>query len=153
MTNKKTFTSNILREIFYQVMEEGWLDDSTYLIVFQNMTDVDGDTFHLEVEYHKDEDKITYTRVYDFENVDGSYYISPIFKKQIDEYILGKVGICGKDSMLVTQNITIGLKLVIPNTMTVGELDKYLSELEVKVNSPYATDAKVWSVENKGKIK
>lgn len=97
MGKKMIFTSNAMPEIFYRVMGEGWLDDDTYVIVFQDMVDVDGDTFHMEVEYHKDEERITYTRVYDYENVDGTLFISSCFKKQIDEYILKQVGASVKD--------------------------------------------------------
>ena len=91
MEVKKIFTSSTLPNIFYQVMEEYWLDDDTYVIVFQDMVDVDDDTYHLEVEYHKDEDKVTHTRVYDYENVDARLLISPCFKRQIDKYILEQV--------------------------------------------------------------
>ena len=69
---KKTFTNKNYPEIVYEVVDEGWLDDETYVIVFNEMTDVDGDVFHLEVEFHKDENKVTYTRVYDYENVEAS---------------------------------------------------------------------------------
>ena len=76
MANKK-FTSNIIKEVVYEVMDEGWMDKDTYLIVFQTMTDVDGDDFHIEVEYHKDENEIVYTRCYDYEVIDGTDYVAP----------------------------------------------------------------------------
>ena len=77
---KKKFTSEKAPEIVYEVLSGGWIDDDTYVLIFNDMKDVDGDIFHLEVEYHKDEKQITYTRVYDYENVDASQFVSPCFK-------------------------------------------------------------------------
>lgn len=138
MEKQKIFTSNVMPEFFYQVMGEGWLDDDTYVIVFQNMVDVDGDTFHMEVEYHKDEERITYTRVYDYENVDGTLFISPCFKKQIDEYILQQVGVLDKDTLFNTQKVEVELKLGVPNDMTVGELHEFLDMVKEEL-AEYAT--------------
>ena len=73
--NKK-FTSKFFLDTFYEVIDEYWLDEDTYVIIFQDMEDKDGDIFHLEVEYHKDEERITYTRVYEFENVEASLFVS-----------------------------------------------------------------------------
>ena len=73
----KKFVNKNIPEVVYEVVGEGWLDKNTYVIVFAEMTDVDGDTYHLEVEYHKDEKRITYTRVYDYENVEASMFVSP----------------------------------------------------------------------------
>jgi len=88
--NKK-FTSKSIPEIVYEVIGEQWLDKDTYVVVFDQMADVDGDTYHLEVEYHKDEKRITYTRVYDHENVEASILVSSCLKKQIEEYVLQQV--------------------------------------------------------------
>lgn len=96
MAKKVIFTSKTIAEIFYEVIGEYWLDDDTYVIIFQDMVDVDGDTYHLEVEYHKDEERITYTRVYDHENVEASQFVSPCFKKQIEEYTSQQVGVLNK---------------------------------------------------------
>ena len=79
----KKFTSKKALEVVYEILGEEWLDDDTYVVVFNDMIDVDGDTYHLEVEYHKDEKRITYTRVYDYENVEASNLVSPCFKNQI----------------------------------------------------------------------
>lgn len=151
MDKKKIFTSNAMPEIFYQVMEEGWLDDDTYVIVFQDMVDVDGDTFHMEVEYHKDEERITYTRVYDYENVDGTLFISPCFKKQIDEYILKQTGVI--NGILTKQKIALELTLDIDPKMSVGELRDWLKEcIQIQVDS-YGGKATAIKVENLGWIK
>jgi len=93
--NKK-FTSKKIPEVIYEIVGEYWLDDSTYVIIFKDMVDADGDTYHLEVEYHKDEKRVTYTRVYDYENVEASQFVSPCFKKQIEEYALQQVGVLTK---------------------------------------------------------
>lgn len=88
----KKFTSKDIPEVVYEVVGEYWLDDDTYVIIFNDMIDVDGDTYHLEVEYHKDEERVTYTRVYDYENVGAFAFVSPCFRKQIKEYVLQQVG-------------------------------------------------------------
>ena len=159
MDKKKIFTSNVMPEIFYQVMGEGWIDDDTYVIVFQNMVDVDGDTFHMEVEYHKDEERITYTRVYDYENADGALLISPCFKKQIDEYILQQVGVLRNDSMLVKRTIGVELTLDVPQSMSVGEFQEWLKTATIEVNrlvptklEELASKVKVLGIENLGWI-
>ena len=88
MAKKKKFTSEIMPEFFYSVVDEFWFDDDTYVIIFKEMVDADGDVYHLDVEYHKDEDRITYTRVYDYDTLDATEMITPCFKEQFDNYIL-----------------------------------------------------------------
>lgn len=135
---KKKFTNKNYPEIVYEVVDEGWLDDETYVIVFNEMTDVDGDVFHLEVEYHKDEEEVTYTRVYDYENVEASCFVTPCFKRQMEEYILQQVGVLDKDSLFSTQKVEVELKLVVPKDMTAGELHEFLDMVKEEL-AEYAT--------------
>ena len=114
------------------------------------MTDVDGDTYHLEVEYHKDEKRITYTRVYDYENVEASMFVSPCFKKQIEEYVLQQVGVLREGSFLNTQNVSLKLELDIPKDTTIGELREFLNSLKfeaVHTMTPRDEKIKVLSIE------
>lgn len=134
---KKKFTNKNYPEIVYEVVDEGWLDDETYVIVFNEMTDVDGDVFHLEVEYHKDENRVTYTKVYDHVNI-KALFVSHEFKKQIDEYILQQVGVLGKDSFFNTQKVEIELKLGFPKDMPIGELHEFLGMVKKEL-AEYAT--------------
>jgi len=153
MKEKKIFTSNVMPEIFYQVLAEEWIDEDTYVIVFQNMVDVDGDTFHMEVEYHKDEERITYTRVYDYENVDGKMFISPCFKKQIDEYILQQVGVLRNGSVYVTKEISVELVMDVPQDTSMGEFQDFLRDLKVEIvgtKMPRDEKIKILKVTNKG---
>ena len=135
---KKKFTSKNYPEIVYEVVYEGWIDDETYVIVFNQMTDVDGDTYHLEVEFHKDENRVTYTRVYDYENVEASCFVTPCFKRQMEEYILKQVGVLDKDTFFNTQKVEIELKLGVPNDMTTGELHEFLDMVKEEL-AEYAT--------------
>ena len=147
--NKK-FTSKNIPEIIYEVVGENWLDKDTYVVVFKEMKDVDGDTYHLEVEYHKDEKRITYTRVYDYENVEASMFVSPCFKKQIEEYVLQQVGVLREGSFLNTQNVSLELKLDIPKDTTIGELREFLNSLKfeaVHTMTPRDEKIKVLSIE------
>jgi hypothetical protein len=144
---KKRFTNKNYPEIAYEVVFEGWNDDETYVIVFNEMKDVDGDVFHLEVEFHKDENKVTYTRVYDYETLSGAEYVSPCFKKQIDEYILQQVGKLRKGSMLKKHIVEIELSLDVPLDMTVGELQNWLkNELKVSVMTPLNSKVEILKV-------
>jgi len=148
---KKVFTSTKMADIFYEVQDEYWLDDDTYVIIFQDMVDVDGDTFHLEVEYHADEERVTYTRVYEYENVEASAFVSPCFKKQIEEYILQQVGVI--KGMLSKQKIALELTLDIDPQMSVGELKEWLKErIQIQIDS-YGGKAIPIKVENLGWIK
>lgn len=155
---KKKFTNKKCPEIVYEILGEEWLDKDTYVIVFAEMTDVDGDIYHLEVEYHKDEERVTYTRVYDYENVEASKFVSPCFKKQIEEYILQQVGVLDKDSFLNIQSIEVELTLGVPKDMTIGEFQEWLKESSIEVNRlvPTAKEklfnkVKIISINNKGK--
>ena len=138
VTLKKKFTSTFFLDTFYEVMDEYWLDEDTYVIIFQDMEDKDGYIFHLEVEYHKDEERIIYTRVYEFENVEASLFVSHVFKKQIDEYILQQVGVLDKDTFFNTQKVEVELKLGVPKDMTVGELHEFLDMVKEELVE-YAT--------------
>jgi hypothetical protein len=156
MAHKK-FTSKSIPEIVYEVQDEYWLGDDTYVIIFQDMDDADGGTFRLEVEYHKDEERITYTRVYDYKNVEASKLVSPCFKKQIEEYILQKASVISEDEMLVTNEISVELTLAVPKSMAIGEFQKWLKESFIEVNRLVPTDkeklinkVKVLQINNKG---
>ena len=152
MANKK-FTSSKIPEIVYEIVGGGWIDDDTYVVVFGEMVDVDGDTYHLEVEYHKDEERITYTRVYDYENVEASKLVSPCFKKQIEEYVYQQVGVLREGSNLNTQEIAVELKLDIPKDTNIGELHDFLKSLKLEVIhtlTPRDEKIKVLSLTNKG---
>lgn len=146
----KKFVNKNIPEVVYEIVGEGWLDKNTYVIVFAEMTDVDGDTYHLEVEYHKDEKRITYTRVYDYENVEASMFVSPCFKKQIEEYVLQQVGVLREGSFLNTQNVSLKLELDIPKDTTIGELREFLNSLKfeaVHTMTPRDEKIKVLSIE------
>lgn len=146
----KKFINKNIPEVVYEIVGEGWLDKNTYVIVFAEMTDVDGDTYHLEVEYHKDEKRITYTRVYDYENVEASMFVSPCFKKQIEEYVLQQVGVLREGSFLNTQNVSLKLELDIPKDTTIGELREFLNSLKfeaVHTMTPRDEKIKVLSIE------
>lgn len=146
----KKFVNKNIPEVVYEIVGEGWLDKNTYVIVFAEMTDVDGDTYHLEVEYHKDEKRITYTRVYDYENVEASMFVSPCFKKQIEEYVLQQVGVLREGSFLNTQNVSLKLELDIPKDTTIGELREFLNSLKfeaVHTMTPRVEKIKVLSIE------
>lgn len=130
--NKK-FTSKKAPEVVYEVVDEKWLDKDTYVVAFNEMKSIIGDTYHLEVEYHKDEKRITYTRVYDYENVEASEFVSPYFKKQIEEYVLQQVGVLREGSFLNTQSVSLELELDIPKDTSIGELREFLNSLKFEV--------------------
>lgn len=130
----KKFTSNSIKEIFYEIVGEEWIDEDTYVIIFQDMTDSDGDTYHLEVEYHKDENRVTYTRVYDYENVHGMLP-SPCFQKQIEEYLLKKVGVINENDTITETTIEVKLKLAVPLNMSIGEYESWLDCLSIDVTN------------------
>ena len=130
--NKK-FTSKKAPEVVYEVVDEKWLDNDTYVVVFKEMKDIDDVTYHLEVEYHKDEDNITYTRVYDYENVEAFEFVSPCFKKQIEEYVLQQVGVLREGSFITEQEVVTWLKLDVPKDTSMGELREFLNSLKFEV--------------------
>lgn len=126
----KVFKNKFIQDVFYKVMTEYWLDDDTYVVIFQDMTDADGDIYHLEVEYHRDENRITYVRVYDYETIEAYHLVSPCFKKQIEEYIYQKVGVIREGSFLHERNITLELELDVPKDATINELQTWLDSLK-----------------------
>ena len=147
---KKKFTNKNYLEIVYEVVDEAWIDDETYVIVFNEMTDVDGDVYHLEVEFHKDENRVTYTRVYDYENVEASHLVSPCFMKQIEEYILQQVGRLREGSCISKQTIEVELTLDVPLDMTVGEFEKWLkNDIKVSVMTPLDSKVNILKIEKK----
>lgn len=149
--NKK-FTSKKAPEIVYEVLGGGWIDDDTYVVVFNDMTDADGDTYHLEVEYHKDEKRITYTRVYEYENVEAYALVAPYFRKQFEEYVLQQVGVLREGSLLTIQNVSLELELDVPKDATIRELNEWLATLKFEVvhtMTPKDEKIKLLSVKNK----
>lgn len=129
----KKFTSTKIPEVVYEVVDEKWLDKDTYVAHFKEMKDVDGDTYHLEVEYHKDEDKFTYTRVYNYDNIEAFKFVSPCFRKQIEEYVLQQIGVLREGSYVTEQEVVTWLKLDVPKDTSVGELREFLNSLKFEV--------------------
>lgn len=158
MADKVRFGTSGMHKTFYEVQDEQWLGNKTYVIIFQDMFDTDGDKFHLEVEYHTDEEKITYTKVYDHENVGfPTVLLSPCIKKQIDEYILRQVGVIRADGFLNTQTIGVELTLDVPKDMKMGEYREWLENLSIEINRivPTAKEklmgrVKILGITNKG---
>ncbi len=146
----KKFTSKKAPEVVYEVVDEKWLDNDTYVVVFNDMKDADGLTYHLEVEYHKDEDKITYTRVYSFDIVEAYQFVSPYFRKQIKEYVLQQVGVLRKGSFVTEEPVSIWLKLDVPQDTSVGGLREFLNSLKFEVvytKTPREEKIRVISIE------
>lgn len=129
---KKIFTSKMIPELVYEVVGEDWLDGKTYVVCFKEMEDGNGDIYHLEVEYHKDENKFTYTRVYAYENINDAP-ISVVFKNQFEEYIMQQVGELHEGSFINVQSVPLELKLEIPKETSVGELHEFLKSLKFEV--------------------
>lgn len=127
---KKKFTDKKCPEIIYETIDEKWLDENTYIIVFADMKDVDGDTYYLEVEFHKDENRVTYTRVYDHENVDAYALVSRCFREQFEQYILQQVGVLREDSFFHKEQIKIELELDIPKGSTIQDLREFIYSLK-----------------------
>jgi len=151
MANKK-FTSKKAPEVVYEVVDETWLDKDTYVVVFKEMTDVDCDTYHLEAEYHKDENEVTFTRVYEFGTLSGVEYVSPCFRKQIEEYMLQQVGVLREGSFVTEQEVVTWLKLGVPKGTSMGELHEFLNSLKFEVvytMTPRDEKIKVLSIETK----
>lgn len=144
---KKTFKSKYV-DLVYEVIEEVWLDEDTYLLFFNDMVDGDGDTYHLEVEYHKDEERVTFVRAYEYDNMDATPYIPTNLQNEIEEYILKQVGVV--KGMLSKQKITIELTLDIDPTMSIGELHEYLKSLSVGITAYGGNKATPLRVENLG---
>ena len=129
---KKILTSKMIPELVYEVVGEDWLDGKTYVVCFQEMKDGSGDVYHIEVEYHKDENKFTYTRVYAHENFNNAP-VSVVFKNQIEEYIMQQVGELHEGSFINVQSVPLELKLEIPQETSVGELHEFLRNLKFEV--------------------
>jgi hypothetical protein len=66
--------------------------------------------------------------------MDGTLYVSPQFKKQIEEYILQKVGVISNDEFISTRDISVELKLAVSKDMTLGEFQEWLKECNFEVN-------------------
>ena len=142
----KKFTSKFYKELFYEVLEEFWLDDDTYVIVFQDMYDIDGDKYHLEVEYHADEDRLTFVRVYEHEVVKAENLITYSIKRDFEEYVLGQVGKI--EGMLSRQKIAIEIALDVNPRTTIAEMQDILKNLQIDIKCGDA--AKILKVTNLG---
>lgn len=132
---RKLFMSKVFKDFFYEVIDEKWLDDDTYVMVCQDMIDVDGDKYHLEVEYHKDENKITYIRVYEYDTMNAENFVSTDIKKGMEEYILRQCKVLSNDSAYITKSFPIELKLEVGLDVTISELSDWLNNLSVDVKS------------------
>lgn len=127
---KKAFY-NKLSSTRYEIVDSAWIDKDTFVIVFQDMKDMDGDTFHFEAEYHKDEQKVTFVLVYENQVLSGEDCIPTSIKREIEEYMLKQIDVV--KGMLIKRNITLELSLDIDENMTMDELRTYLNTLDINV--------------------
>jgi len=127
---KKAFY-NKLSGTRYEIVDSAWIDKDTFVIVFQDMKDIDGDTFHFEAEYHKDEQKVTFCLVYENQVLSGEDCIPTSIKREIEEYMLKQLDVV--KGMLIKHNITLELSLDIDENLTMDELRAYLNTLDIDV--------------------
>ena len=127
---KKAFY-NKLSSTRYEIVDSAWLDKDTFVIVFQDMKDIDGDTFHFEAEYHKDEQKVTFVLVYENQVLSGEDCIPTSVKREIEEYMLKQINVV--KGMLIKQKITLELSLDIDENLTMNDLRAYLDGLDINV--------------------
>lgn len=134
-SKKKIFKSKFFNTI-YEVQDESWIDKDTYVVIFQDMKDAENETYHLEVEYHKDEDKFTYTKVYEHERLNGEFNTIDYYKTQIRQYILKKVGKIPQDNIILSSFIHLKVEVVVPSNMTMSEYNAWFNDkLKVEVKS------------------
>lgn len=124
----------------YNVVEEKNLDKDTYLMVFDNKVDKDGDVYHLEVEYHIDEKAFAYVNVYEHQVMPSTIPLS--VKRKIEGYVLRKLGII--KNTLTTHYYTIAVEIDVDDDATIGELESFLDEINVEVNFPQNKKFKVY---------
>ena len=132
--SKKVFKSKSFTGLSYEVIEEKWIDDDIYVIIFQDMKDGFGDTFHLEVEYHKDVDRVTYVKVDEYAVIDARSYMTSGILKEIEEYILRKAGKI--KSTILTPTINLELKVDCNIGTTIGELHEWLKNTQIDIEMP-----------------
>lgn len=77
MAKEKILSKNIL--------DKGWLDKDTYIVIFADEIDKDGDKYHLEVEYHLDEKGYTFQHIYEHQVIDTD--ITDELKSNIKDFI------------------------------------------------------------------
>lgn len=127
----------------YMLYDEYWLDDDTYLLVFKDEVDGVGDTFHMEVEYHVDEKRFTYEHVWEY---DHQECVVPFgVKKEIEEYVLRKVGVI--NGTINTPTINIKLNVDCDLDATIGELHEWVKNASIKVEMPKSNKFNLLSVD------
>ena len=127
---KKVFL-NKLSNTRYEIVDWAWMDKDTFVIIFQDMKDIDGDTFHFEAEYHKDEQKVVFVLVYEYEVLSGEDCIPTSIKREIEEYMLKQLDVV--KGMLIKRKITLELSLDIDENLTMNELRAYVDGLDIDV--------------------
>ena len=128
--SKKVFKGKFF-DMVYEVVGEGWVDDDTYVVAFQDMKDSDGDVYHIEAEWHDDEKRVTFVRVYEHETMEGHLYSS--LKRDIEGYILKQVGVIDYNSTISSSTLKVQIKIALPLDLKVGEFENWLKNLSVDV--------------------
>lgn len=154
----KTF--NISANDNLKIINEKWVDEKTYIVIFNYMQDSsNGEIYHFEVEYCKDNDNLTFFCTYKNERIPLSMAHISIksllmrAKRQIREYVLRQVGVVRENSILQRHCINVTLELDIPQDLSINEVKEYLNSLKVEIvhtMSPRDEKIKIISVTNDG---
>ena len=127
------FTDKRHPNFVYEVVCEEWVNENLYAVIFNDMFDINGEKYTLVAVYHKDKDKITYTRAYKTGNADAEQYIPSDTKKEIDEYILRMCGAIDKNTHITTRDITITLKVAVSNDTSIGDYNNFFETAKTEI--------------------
>ena len=66
-----------------------WLDENTFCFTFNGTVDEDGDEYSILCEYHIDEDKYVFVRIYEYDTTDTDFTNEQkeYIKSQIKQYM------------------------------------------------------------------
>ena len=119
-----------------------WLDDDTLVLTTKPFFEGTEDENHLEVEYHRDEHKFTFTQVYNYETME--YNLRENVKRKFIDFMCRNCGIT--KNIPIKQTISIDIWLDVDDNAKVGDVQDFIKKVGTNVIPPINEMIKVFYV-------
>ena len=120
--------------VCYNVVDSYYIDNDTYVVIFEDFVDEDGDKYHLEVEYHFDEKRFTYTNCWEHGTMVAN--VPEKIRNEIESEIRKYIGLVSGVEIREVKKFRVEFVLEVDPDATVSDVRSYLDGVVVTVTPP-----------------
>ena len=128
----KIIEKEILKVGVFTIDDWVWNDNDTLVLTTKPFFEGTDDENHLEVEYHRDSHKFTFTKVYEHETM--PYNLRENDKRKFIDFMFRNCGITKNNP--IKQTISIDVWLDVDEDAKVGDIQDFIKKIKTNLVSP-----------------